>query len=53
LFFLNWSLFSMEKRSLVFKLADRKSGEAGSIIKGRMGIYRDGLGKSLSRSKTV
>lgn len=31
----------MEKRNLVFRLADRKSGEAGSIIKGRMGIYRE------------
>ena len=50
---LNRSLLGVEKRILVFKLADRKSGEAGSIVEGRMGIYRDGLGNSLSRSKTL
>lgn len=46
-------LLGVEKRDLVFKFADRKSGEAGSFIKGRMGIYRDGLGNSLSGSKTL
>lgn len=42
----------MEKKSLVFKRADGKSGEAGSIIEGRMGIYGDGLGNSLGGNKT-
>lgn len=50
---LNESLLSVEKRNLVFKLSDRKSGEAGSISEGRMGTYRDGVGDSLSRSKTL
>lgn len=45
----------MEKRSLVFKLADRKSGEAVSIIEGGTGDLQgwDGMGNSLSRSKTL
>lgn len=37
----------------MYKLADKRSGEAGSITEGRLGIYRGGLGNSLSRRKTL
>lgn len=50
---LNWSLLGMEKRSLVFKFADRKSGEGESITEGRMGIYRYGLENRPSRRRTL